>query len=300
MRACPEPRRRVLITGGRGQLGRALQEPLAQHQVSALDFPEMDVADPEGVRRAFDELRPELVIHAAAWTDTAGCESDPERALLVNGEGTRHVAEACTRAGADMLYVSTNEVFDGETAEPYREEDAPNPINAYARSKLAGERYVQSTTERYYIVRTAWLYGPGRVSFPEKVLQAAAKTNSLKGVTDEVASPTWTADLATGIAALVRGAPFGIYHLTNGGYCSRLEWVREVLRLAGLGDVTVEPTSQQEYGAPYRKPAFSALANVNAAGLGIELRPWQEALKEHLRRSRSGAGVEAPAPQVNR
>lgn len=300
MRACPEPRRRILITGGRGQLGRALQESLAQHQVSVRDLPEMDITDPEAVRRAFDELHPELVIHAAAWTDTAGCESDPERALLVNGEGSRHVAKACARAGAVMLYVSTNEVFDGETAEPYREEDKPNPINAYGRSKLAGERYVQSTMGRYYIVRTAWLYGAGRVSFPEKVLQAATKTKSLKGVTDEIASPTWTADLATGIATLVRGAPFGIYHLTNSGYCSRLEWVQEVLRLAGLGDVTVEPTSQREYGVPYRKPVFSALANVNAARLGIELRPWQEGLQEHFRRWRSESGAAAPAPQVNR
>jgi dTDP-4-dehydrorhamnose reductase len=153
--------------------------------------------------------------------------------------------------------------------------------------------------ERHYIVRTAWLYGAGRVSFPEKVLQAAAEARSLKGVTDEIASPTWTADLATGIAALVQGSPFGIYHLTNSGYCSRLEWVQEILRLAGLGDVTVEPTSQREFGAPYRKPAFSALANVNAAGLGIELRPWQEALEEHLGRSRSESGA-AAAPQVNR
>src|SRR4030042_1056507 len=112
---------RVLITGGRGQLGGALQASLSQHDVSALDLPEMDVTDPEDVRRAFDESRPEVVIHAAAWTDTAGCESDPERALLVNGEGTRHVAEACERGGGVMLYVSTNEVFDGETAEPYTE-----------------------------------------------------------------------------------------------------------------------------------------------------------------------------------
>ncbi len=291
---------RILITGGRGQLGRALQAAMADHEVLALDLPEMDVTDPEAVRRALDELRPELVIHAAAWTDTAGCESDPERALLVNGEGSRHVAEACARAGAAILYVSTNEVFDGETAEPYGEEDEPNPINAYARSKLAGERHLQSDTERYYIVRTAWLYGAGSVSFPEKVLEAAAEARSLKGVTDEIASPTWTADLAAGIAALVRVAPFGIYHLTNSGYCSRLEWVQEILRLAGLGDVTVEPTSQREFGAPYRKPAFSALANVNAAGLGIELRPWREALEEHLRRSRSESGAAAPAPQVNR
>lgn len=199
-----------------------------------------------------------------------------------------------------MLYVSTNEVFDGETAEPYREEDEPNPINAYGRSKLAGEERVQSTMERYYIVRTAWLYGAGRVSFPEKVLHAAAEAKSLKGVTDEIASPTYTGDLAAGIAALAGGAPFGIYHLTNSGYCSRLEWVREVLRLAGLDDIAVEPTSLREFGAPYRKPVFSALANVNAAGLGIELRLWQEALEEHLRRSRGESGAAASAPQGNR
>jgi dTDP-4-dehydrorhamnose reductase len=291
---------RVLITGGRGQLGRALQESLAQHQVSALDLPEMDVTDPEAVRRAFDELRPELVIHAAAWTDTAGCESDPERALQVNGEGSRHVAEACARAGAAIVYISSNEVFDGAKQEPYREDEPPNPINAYGRSKLEGERYVQSTMERHHIVRTAWLYGAGRVSFPEKVLQAAAKAKSLKGVTDEIASPTWTTDLAAGIAALVRGAPFGMYHLTNSGYCSRLEWVQEVLRIRGLSNLRVEPATQEEFGAPYRKPAFSALANVNAARLGIELRPWQEALEEHLRPSRSQSGAAAPAPQINR
>jgi dTDP-4-dehydrorhamnose reductase len=290
---------RVLITGGRGQLGRALQGALAQDQVSVLDLPETDITDPEAVRHALDELRPELVIHAAAWTDTAGCESDPERALLVNGEGSRNVAEACARTGAALLYVSTNEVFDGETSEPYREEDVPNPINAYGRSKLEGELRVQSATERYYIVRTSWLYGSGRVSFPEKVLQAAAKAGSLKGVTDEIASPTWTGDLAAAIAALVRGAPFGKYHLTNSGHCSRLEWVQEIVRLAGLGDITVEPASQREFGAPYRKPVFSALANVNAAAVGIELRSWQEALREHLRRSRSESGA-TPAPQVNR
>jgi dTDP-4-dehydrorhamnose reductase len=299
MRAYPEPRRRIIITGGRGQLGRALQGALAPHQVSSLDLPETDVTDREAVRRALDELGPDLVIHAAAWTDTARCESDPERALLVNGEGSRNVAEACARTGAALLYVSTNEVFDGETSEPYREGDAPNPINVYGRSKLEGELRVQSATERYYIVRTSWLYGPGRVSFPEKILRAAAKAGSLKGVTDEIASPTSTGDLASAIAALVREAPFGTYHLTNRGYCSRLEWIEEIVRLADLQDIEVEPASQREFGAPYRKPVFSALANVNAAALGIELRPWQEGLREHLQRSRSESGA-APAPQVNR
>ncbi len=274
---------RVLITGGRGQLGRALQESLAQHQVSALDLPEMDVTDPEAVRRAFDELRPELVIHAAAWTDTAGCESDLERALLVNGEGSRHVAEACARAGAAMVYISSNEVFDGAKREPYTEEDEPRPINAYARSKLAGERYVQSTMERYYIVRTAWLYGAGRVSFPEKVMEAAARHGPLKGVTDEIASPTWTDDLAAAIAALVQEAAPGTYHLTNSGYCSRLEWVEEVLRIQGLSNLRVEPATLDQFGVPYRKPAFSALSLDKARRLGIEMPPWRDALERYLR-----------------
>jgi len=274
---------RILITGGRGQLGRALQEALARHQVFAVGHAEMDVTDADAVRRAVDELRPELLIHAAAWTDTAGCESDPERAMLVNGEGARHVAEACARAGAAMVYISSNEVFDGTGREPYREDDAPNPINAYGRSKLAGERHVRSALERHYIVRTAWLYGAGRVSFPEKVLQMAAKTDQLKGVADEIASPTWTVDLATGIAALIRGSPFGIYHLTNSGHCSRLEWAQEVLRLRGLSDVPVEPATQEEFGVPYRKPVFSALSLEKARRLGIEMPPWRDALERYLR-----------------
>ena len=118
---------RILITGGRGQLGRSLEDALAEHQVSALGHDELDITDARAVARALDKLQPELVIHAAAWTDTAGCEADPERALLVNGEGSGVVAEGCHRAGAAMVYVSSNEVFDGTAREPYREDDAPNP-----------------------------------------------------------------------------------------------------------------------------------------------------------------------------
>src|SRR3990172_1475389 len=274
---------RILITGGRGQLGRSLEDALSQHQVFALGHEELDVTDAEAVAHALDKLRPELVVHAAAWTDTAGCEADPERALLINGEGSGVVAEGCHRVGATMVYISSNEVFDGTGREPYREDDAPNPINAYGRSKLAGERRVRSALERHYIVRTAWLYGAGRVSFPEKMLQMAAKTDQLKGVADETASPTWTADLAGGIAALIADASWGTYHLTNSGYCSRLEWIQEVLRIRGLTGVGVERTTQEEFGAPYRKPVFSALSLEKARRLGIEMPPWRDALKRYLR-----------------
>ena len=143
---------------------------------------------------------------------------------------------------------------------------------------------VRAALERYSIVRTSWLYGPGRISFPEKILRAAKDRGALRLVTDEVASPTWTLDLAKAISSLIRHEAQGIFHLTNAGYCSRKEWADEVLRLADE-TVSVEPTTQSEFGAPFRKPPFSALANMNAKALGIAMRPWQEALAEHLQQA---------------
>lgn len=271
---------RILITGGRGQLGRELQAALAAHTVSAPGHPELDVTDAAAVERAVETFGPELVIHAAAYTDTRGCEAEPALAMRVNGEGTRNVALACRQGGVALLYVSTNEVFDGAKGEPYLETDEPRPVNAYGRSKLAGEEHVRSLLEKAYVVRTAWLYGGGK-DFPAKVLQAPP--GELPMVTDEVASPTWARDLAQAIARLVeQDAPPGIYHLTNTGRCSRLEWAGRVLALAGRQDVVLRPVSQAEYGAPYRKPAFSELANTAAAALGIVLRPWPEALAAYF------------------
>jgi dTDP-4-dehydrorhamnose reductase len=274
---------RILVTGGHGQLGLALQHALAGEEVTALSHSDLDVTDETAVLRTVDDLTPAVVIHAAAWTDTAGCEKDPERATEVNARGAGIVAEASRDVGAVIVYVSSNEVFDGEASEPYAEDAVPNPINEYGRSKLEGETEVQDATERHYIVRTSWLYGPGRTSFPEKITQAAREKGKLKVVTDEIASPTWTVDLAAAIAELIKQPQFGLYHLANAGAASRKEWADEVLQLAGLGDTIVETTTLAEYGGPYRKPKFSVLANVRAAKLGIELRPWREALAYHLR-----------------
>jgi len=282
---------RILITGGHGQLGRALQAALVGEEVTALGHSDLDVTDPESVSAVISRVDPEVVIHAAAWTDTAGCERDPERALHVNGEGAGVVAEACHASGATMLYVSSNEVFDGEQSDPYVEDDGPNPINVYGRSKHEGEQRVQSALEHPCIIRTSWLYGPGRDSFPEKILNAARQQNALRLVTDEVASPTWTVDLALAIASLAHAGASGIYHLTNAGACSRKEWAEEIVRLAGLNDISIEATTQSEFGAPFRKPPFSALANTNAARLGVTLRRWQEALVDHIQRAKVSQGA---------
>ena len=272
---------RILITGGNGQLGRALRTAFASDTVEALGHSDLDITDREQVSQTISRLEPDSVIHAAAWTDTAGCERDPDLAMRVNAEGAAIVAEACREAGSALLYISSNEVFDGDKRTPYVEEDHPNPINAYGRSKLEGERRVQAMLDRSCIVRTSWLYGPGRDSFPEKILGAARRGGPLKLVTDESASPTFTVDLAQGVARLVRERASGIFHLTNTGACSRHAWAEEVLRMAGVS-VPIEPVTQAEYGGPFRKPVNSVLENRNAAQLGVTLRPWQEALAEHV------------------
>ena len=279
---------RILITGGSGQLGRDLQLAMGEHQVRTFSHAELDVTDAEAVDEALQGFRPELVIHAAALTDTARCEREPDLAHAVNALGARNVAIACGEVGAAMVYVSTNEVFDGAKTEPYAESDEPNPINAYGRSKLAGEQQLQGALPQHYIVRAAWLYGQGGNHFVEKILRAAAG-GELVGVVDEVATPTWTRDLAGAIARLVATGRFGVYHLTNAGQASRYEWAQEVLRLAGKSSVRLRPVSTAEYRASLpadavapQKPPFSVLRNRAAAALGIELRPWQEALAEYF------------------
>lgn len=273
---------RILITGGEGQLGRALTAALDGNEVFSAGHKELDVTDRAVVALALSDSRPEMVIHAAAWTDTAACERDPERAISVNATGAANVAEACAATGAAMVYVSTNEVFDGEATQPYLEGAATSPLNAYGLSKLAGERAVAMALERHSIVRTSWLYGPGRVSFPEKVVNAAKADGKLRMVTDEVASPTFTVDLAAAIAELIRREPRGVFHLVNAGGCSRLEWARAILDAVGMGETPIEEVTQADFGAPYQKPVYSVLANSRAAALGIVMRPWRAALEDYL------------------
>jgi dTDP-4-dehydrorhamnose reductase len=284
---------RVLITGGHGQLGHALHGALTEDDVSAPGHSDLDVTDRTAVKRLVEEFRPDVVIHSAAWTDTAGCETDPERAIAVNAIGAGHVAEACATVGATIVYVSTNEVFDGEALEAYDENSTSRPLNSYGLSKLAGERAVAMALERHAIVRTSWLYGPGRSSFPEKVLASAGEDGKLRMVTDEVASPTCTLDLAAAIARLITTEPRGVFHLVNAGGCSRLEWAEAILETAGMAAIQVEAVTQADFGAPYRKPAFSVLANSRAAALGIEMRPWRVALDDYFRLSES---LSAAAP----
>jgi dTDP-4-dehydrorhamnose reductase len=275
---------RIFTTGNEGQLGRALYAALAEHTLAGCDLPELDITNREAIDAAIAGFVPDVVIHAAAWTDVDGCARDPERAYRVNALGTQNVALACAACDAALVYISTNEVFDGTATEPYREWDAVNPINPYAKSKAAGEWFVRHLLTRFYIARTAWLYAPGGRNFstPSRIIQVADERGALKVVSGEVGNPTYAPDLAAAVAALVQTEAYGVYHLVNAGYTSRYDYVREVLRLSGREHISVEPISLDDFERASTPPRFAPLANIAAAVLGITLRPWQEAVEEFI------------------
>jgi dTDP-4-dehydrorhamnose reductase len=273
---------RVFITGCKGQLGRALYEALTAHTLAGCDLPETDITDRRAIGRAVNDFAPHLVIHTAAWTDVDGCARDPEKAYRVNALGTQNVALACGSCDAAIVYISTNEVFDGRASVPYREWDPPHPINPYARSKAAGEWFTRHLLNRFYIVRTAWLYAPGGSNFPHRIVQLADQLGTLRVVTDEVGNPTFAPDLAAALAQLIQTEAYGVYHLTNAGYASRHDFAREILRISGREDVPVEPITLDAFERASTPPRFAPLANTAAMALGIRPRPWQEALASFL------------------
>ncbi len=273
---------KIAITGTDGQLGRALESKLRdQNTIIPFTIENFEITDRANIARLAD-LEPELVIHCAAMTDVDGAARDPVAAFRINAFGTQNIALACQRCSAAMLYISTNEVFDGKKHAPYLELDAPNPLNVYGKSKLAGEWYVQHLIEKFYIVRTAWLYGKGGGKFPDKILELAARQPTLSVVRDEIGSPTYVPDLVDAIAQLIDTHQYGIYHLVNAEACSRYEWAVEILRLANVPR-PVKPITLAEYSRASTPPPNGALENFAAATyLNVRLRSWQAALAAYF------------------
>ena len=273
---------RIVITGHKGQLGTALQKALVDKPLLGLDLPDIDIANPDSVIPAVVHFRPDVVIHTAAMTNVDGCEQDPDLAFRVNVLGSQNVALACQRTGATMVHVSTNEVFDGKLGRPYYEWDAPSPLSVYARSKAAAEFYVRTLLHRFYIVRTAWLYGRGGSNFVTKIIAVADKQGALRVVTDEVSAPTYAPDLARAIVQLLGTDHYGIYHFTNSSFCSRYDWARKILELAGRAHVPLQPITSADWQRTAPPPLYAPIVNFAGAALGITLRPWAEALEAYF------------------
>jgi dTDP-4-dehydrorhamnose reductase len=265
---------KVLITGAGGQLGRDLVEVFdaAGDDVVACDRSMLDVADRDLVLQVLGHVRPDAVVHAAAWTDVDGCERDPARALGVNALGTRHVAEGARLAGARVCYVSTDYVFDGTSPRPYTEWDDPNPLSVYGRSKLGGERELGP---RDTVVRTSWVCGRHGRNFVKTMLRLAAERDELAVVDDQHGCPTFTPDLASMVRRLVVARLPGVFHVTNQGATTWFQLARDVLAAAGLDPERVRPISTAELDPPRPapRPARSVLDNTALRLSGIPLLP---------------------------
>ncbi|MCB8946302.1 MAG: dTDP-4-dehydrorhamnose reductase [Ardenticatenaceae bacterium] len=274
---------RILISGGDGQLGKALQAVLREHELVETTEQELDVVNREAVFKVVAAAKPDVLIHCAAYTNVDGCAADPALAYRINGLGTQNVALACQEFGVEMVHVSTNEVFDGRNMAGYEEWMPLCPGNGYGRSKAAAEVHVQNILSRFYIVRTAWLYAPGGRNFIHAILNRARTAGNLRVVTDEIGNPTYAQDLAMAIGQLIESHQYGIYHFVNEGACSRWQFANEILRLAGLDEVVNVPILSKEFKRPSSPPPYGALHNIAGAAIGIALRPWQEALAEYMR-----------------
>ncbi len=277
---------RTLIFGAKGQLGRELMAVFRDTgEVAGHDLPEVNINNEATLHPLFEAFRPELVINAAAYTDVDGAEDDLETAFLVNEAGARNVADLAAYYDAPIVYYSTDYVFDGGKRAPYTTEDPICPVSVYGKSKAAGEVATRKANPHHFVVRTAWLYGPGGNHFIRKILDAAKKRDSLKVVSDEVGSPTYTRDLAEATRALAQTRAYGIYHAANDGSCSRYEQACEAMRLAGI-DTPVAPCSSAEFPTKACRPAYSALdASKLAQVTGQRMRPWNEALADYIQRT---------------
>lgn len=280
---------RVLITGARGLLGTPTARMFAALEgvnVLAAGHGELDITNHNDVRSCLEVFRPDLVINCAAFTKVDACESESDRAERVNGHGAGIVAEAAAAVNARLIHISTDYVFDGASTQPYRAEAPPAPAEllcAYGRSKLLGERLVQTKHPSPLIVRTAWVYGEDGPCFPRTILRLAAERPELRVVSDQTGSPTYAADLAGALVALAQRGATGIVHVTNGGQCTWYEFACEIVRLAGM-TTKVIPIATEEYPLPARRPKYSVLDNQKYVEIaGAPLRSRREAIAAFMR-----------------
>jgi dTDP-4-dehydrorhamnose reductase len=286
---------RLALIGANGMLARKVRELIPKnYELYGFDLPDFDITDREGVATALARIAPNVIINCAAYTNVDGAESEEALALKINGIGPGHLALATRQLGATLVHISTDYVFDGMKSSPYTEADPVAPVSAYGRTKLAGERAIAASgLTNYYIIRTSWLYGPGGKNFVETIVRLATEREELRIVDDQIGSPTYTADLARAIFALLsageRRAPQGIYHYANEGQASWYEFACAIVALMqqqGLPVRTqkVMPIRTDEYPLPATRPAYSVFSKDKYKGAtGAIVPDWRESLAAYMK-----------------
>ena len=269
------------MTGAAGQLGHEVCREIGNEAIG-IDIAQLDITDRRMTHSYIDRLRPDAIIHCAAYTAVDKAESEPEHCHLINVLGTQWLAEAAKKVGAKFVYVSTDYVFDGMLDRPYEIDDAPNPISAYGRSKFEGEKVVLNIIEKSFIVRASWIFGLARNNFVKTMLRLGREYGAVRVVADQFGSPTYAPDLAKLLAAMVSSEKYGVYHATNDGFCSWYDFARAIFKMAGL-EVLVDPIAAFEYPTAAARPKNSRLSKKSLTDAGFALLPtWQDALERFI------------------
>ena len=276
---------KIIITGAQGQLGQELVKQLDEkygYDVIKTDKDTLDITNIENVNTFILEQNPDVVINCAAHTAVDLCETDMENAYKINAIGPRNLAIACEKAGAKLVQVSTDYVFDGNSVRPYREDDITCPNSVYGTSKLMGENFVREFCSKYFIVRTAWLYGEGN-NFVRTMLKLSETNSELNVVNDQIGSPTSTVDLAKAIIDLIHTEHYGTYHGTCEGQCSWYDFAKKIFEIKNI-DIKVNPVISDEFKRPAPRPKYSVLDNFMLKLVGLNsFRKWEDSLEEYLK-----------------
>ena len=284
--------RKILVTGCNGQLGRAINQVYSEDvekgevllintDVGVEGVEALDITDIEAVKAFINEKKPDVIINCAAFTNVNGAEEAEELCYKINAIGPRNLAIVAKNTGAKLIHVSTDYVFDGTATKPYIEFDAPKPIGAYGRTKYAGEEMVKQFADKFFIIRTAWLYGDGK-NFVKTMLSLAETRDEVSVVGDQIGSPTSALELARCIRALEPTENYGIFHGTCEGFCSWADFTEEIFRLAGK-DTKVKHITTEEYPTPAARPAYSVLDNMMLRMTSdFRFKDWKDAIAEYM------------------
>jgi dTDP-4-dehydrorhamnose reductase len=272
---------RVTILGATGLLGKALVRCWTDDQVSAFGSRYADICNPGQISELLARTSPDWVVLAAAYTDVDGCETNSEMAFAVNRDGAVNVAAGCKAVGAKLMLLSSDYVFDGTKKAPYQTTELRCPMSVYGRSKAEAEEQVLAVLPDACIVRTSWLFGTGGKCFPDTILKAAATRPELDVVDDQRGSPTYSVDLAEAIIGLCRRGAKGIIHATNSGDCTWFEFARRILS-ESRSQTVVRPSTTAKMARPAPRPAYSVLSPASLNAYGIQMPPWQDALRRYL------------------
>jgi dTDP-4-dehydrorhamnose reductase len=282
----------VLVTGGSGQLGQALQS--CTNQFPEIDFhffssAELDITNLEQCKNVFQQVKPDFCINAAAYTAVDKAESEPEKAQLINVQGPRNLAEVCKDLEVVLLHISTDFIFDGTSKKPYTEEDIPNPTGVYGQTKLDGEKAIQSILEKYFIIRTSWVYSEFGNNFMKTMLRLGSERDSLSVVNDQIGTPTNAVDLAKALIRIINfchpefssASVYGIYNFSNEGECSWFDFAKKIFEINNIS-IDLKPIPTSSYPTPAKRPVYSVLDKSKFKKIfGVEVMEWERSLNEN-------------------